>query len=128
MNHDDLLIFATGAAEKSVTDAIMVAVASDQPDLHFNLKRKPGLLKRALTIFQDWGTPIRQVLLWSSTPALEQNFPAPNEAIQGTSRWLIAWLKIAACWLRFMVVDATAFPSFMSGRPIVMIIVSVFLI
>ncbi|WP_456622179.1 MULTISPECIES: restriction endonuclease, SacI family [unclassified Bradyrhizobium] len=78
VKHDDLLILATRAAEKGVSDAIMVAVAGGQPDIRFNEAQAWAAQKGvALTLFQDWTTLIRQVLLWSSTPTLEgaRQFP-----------------------------------------------------
>jgi hypothetical protein len=78
VTHDDLLILATRAADKGVSDAIMVAVASGQPDIRFQEAQAWAAQKGiALTIFQDWATLIRQVLLWSSTPTLmgARNFP-----------------------------------------------------
>jgi hypothetical protein len=72
VTHDDLLILATRAADKDVSDAIIVAIASGQPDIRFHEAQAWAAQKGvALTIFQDWATLIRQVLLWSSTPTLE---------------------------------------------------------
>jgi hypothetical protein len=69
---EDLLILATRAAEKRVSDAIMVAVADGQPALRLHEAQAWAAQKGvALTVFQDWGALTRQVLLWSATPTLE---------------------------------------------------------
>lgn len=78
VTYEDLLILASRAAERKVTDAIMVAVASGQPDIRFHEAQAWAAQKGvALTIFQDWAALIRQVLLWSDTPTLEgaKRFP-----------------------------------------------------
>jgi hypothetical protein len=100
VTHDDLLILATRAADKDVSDAIMVAVASGQPDIRFHEAFAWAAQKGvALTIFQDWPTLIRQVLLWSSTPTLEgaRKFPRIMQerlvAMEASEEAVDSWAK-----------------------------------
>jgi hypothetical protein len=100
VTHDDLLILATRAADKDVSDAIMVAVASGQPDIRFHEAQAWAAQKGvALTIFQDWATLIRQVLLWSSTPTLDgaRRFPRIMQerlvAMEASEEAVDSWAK-----------------------------------
>lgn len=72
VSHDDLRILATRAADNKIGDAIMVAVANGQPELRLHEARAWAAQKGvALTVFLDWGTLVRQILLWSAIPSLE---------------------------------------------------------
>jgi hypothetical protein len=71
VTHDDLLILATRAAEKDVPDAIMVAMASGQPDLRLHEAQAWAAQKGvALTVFQDWSTLTWQVLHYRTPQAV----------------------------------------------------------
>jgi SacI restriction endonuclease len=100
VTHEDLLILATRAAEKKVKDAIMVAVAGRQPDIRFQEAQAWAAQKGvALTIFQDWVTLIKQVLLWSPTPTLEgaRKFPRIMQerlvAMEASEEAVDSWVK-----------------------------------
>jgi hypothetical protein len=100
VTHDDLLILAIRAADKDVSDAIMVAIASEQPDIRFHEARAWAAQKGvALTIFQDWPKLIRQVLLWSSTATLEgaRKFPRIMQerlvAMEASEEAVDSWTK-----------------------------------
>ena len=87
-----------------------------QPDIRFHEARAWAAQKGvALTIFQDWATLMRQVLLWSATPTLEgaRKFPRIVQerlvAMEASEEAVESWVKrFETLIVRFRVQDDTA--------------------
>ncbi|KAB2912693.1 MAG: restriction endonuclease, SacI family [Hyphomicrobiaceae bacterium] len=79
VSREDLIILASRAADAGVGEAIMVAVAAGQPQIAIAEPRAWAAQRGvSLTLFTEWDTLIRQVLLWAPTPALEAARHLPN--------------------------------------------------
>jgi hypothetical protein len=83
VNHDDLINLASRAAGKNVHEVTMVAIATGQPPID-SVEAQAWAAQRnvSLTVFLEWSSLIRQVLLWGPTPSLQAAKDLPAFVLQ----------------------------------------------